>query len=142
MSFTWIYPSSVGDYIQSEEIVEIRDNIETIKTSILNPTPASTESVVFNEPLADNIVAQDEVGDELQENLNTLRSENYCRGHHSSEHLSNNITDHVVVQSIHCFSDNPLGYASQYSTYHIAQHSDNKINNDSSNYGTNNATRG
>lgn len=137
MSFTWIYPSAEGDYIQSEEIVEIRDNMETIKTAILDPTPASTETVSFIQPLADGVVARDDVGDELQVNLDTLKAENYCRGHYTTEHNSNNISDHVAVHATECGSNLPSGCASDHATYHASKFLDNKITNDSANYGTN-----
>ena len=102
MPFTWVYPANPGDYAQSEEIQEIRTNSNTLATNILSQTPVSSETIPFLQPLADGLIIQNQVGDELQENLDILKSENYCRGHHNARHISNNASDRIAIHNLEC----------------------------------------
>lgn len=136
MPFTWVYPANVGDYAQSEEVQEIRNNINTLATSILLPTPPSVESVSFIQPLADGVVIDDLAGDELQINLDTLKSENYCRGHHNARHISNNASDRVAIHSLECTDLATGSNVSDNATYNISLHSNYRITNNANKNGT------
>lgn len=127
MPFTWVYPAAPGDYVQSEEIQEVRTNSNTLATNIFDPTPASSESISFLQPLADGIVVQNPVGDELQENLDVLKSENYCRGHHNARHISNNASDRVAIHNLECSDLATGGNISDNTDYRIARHTSYQI---------------
>jgi len=140
MAFTWVYPANPGDYAQSEEVQEIRDNTNTLATNILDPTPASSQTISFLQPLADGLVVQDEVGDELQENLDTLKAENYCRGHHNARHISNNASDRVAIHNLECTDLATGGNISDNSDYRIAKHTSYQITNNGNHNSARNGT--
>ena len=138
MPFTWVYPTSdPGEYAESEEVQEIRTNMNTLVGDILNQTPVSSETVTFVQPIAEGDKILDEAADEIQLNLDTLKSENYCRGHHNARHISNNASDRQAIHNLECNDLATGGNISDNADYRGSRHSDRYFTN----YSDHNITR-
>jgi hypothetical protein len=135
MAFVWVYTTSIGVEIRSEEVQEIRNHMSTLNTNIMLPPPTQP-SITFSQPLADWIVTQDEVIDEIQANLNTLKSENYCRGYFSAECVSDNVSDQDTVYYNQCSTHTPSGYDTRYNDEHSTEHNGRNGTRNSTNEGT------
>jgi len=97
MAFTWVNSTNVGDYVKAVQITEIRNNMNTLSTSITNPTPSVTP-ISFIEPLVQYNYYKDPVMDELQLNLDYLKSKNYCRDYYSNKYIGDFVTNEVTDQ--------------------------------------------
>jgi len=127
MAFTWVNPTTQYGYATSEEISEIQAKMGTLSASIQNPAP-STTPITFFQSAVDDALMEDPVMDEIQINLNTLKSENYCRGHHSILCVAVNTADRNNV--------NYSRYGGYVTAANITQHSNKHFSDNSTDHGT------
>lgn len=125
MAFTWVHSTNVGDYVKAIQITEIKNNMNTLSTSITTPTPSVTP-ISFVEPLVQYTYYKDPVMDELQLNLNYLKSENYCRDYYSNKFIgdfttnetTDQATDYIARHTDKHMTDNGTDHADRYATRH------------------------
>lgn len=121
MAFTWVNPTTQYELATSEEMTEIQGNVTTLSASIQLPSPATTP-ITFVQPSADGVVIVDDIADEIQLNLDILKSENYCRGHYANECVAEHAAARDTVYYDECASLVTGANTSQKSNHHVARH--------------------
>ena len=117
MAYKWIHSFDKGGQLS---VTEFREKADDLEERILDPAPTPSEDVDWKryDSEVEAKVTSDSVIDEIQSNLDVLRSENYCRGHHNAECSSDNALNDTAYHNSRLNTEN-----SDYnSTLHATRH--------------------
>ena len=139
MAFTWNENINDGDYIDSSNLTELRNNVQLLKPKIFDKNPQAVKddgttpyTVAFSADINSSHINNDDAIDELQSNLDDLRDQNYCRAYKSALHL----TAYSEKQAAHLTTDHASFNSGVNSTYHGTRHSTYHVNRYGTYYGT------
>ncbi len=140
MAFTWSTSIAVDTEILNAAIDEIEGNLGTLKSSILDKNPTvSKVSTPSLDASAQGVKIIDDVYSDLQDYLDQIKSENYCRGYITSYHSALHTTYNNGENSSHNSSVNSSLYSSLCSDQHSSIYGGNYNTNNGGYYtGTNN----
>ena len=111
MAYVWVGSVVRGDKITNELIQEMRTHGDTIATWNLARNPDPSACAAYNkwlQPLVGDSTSVNAIFDELQRNLDYLRTNNWCRGYQVS-----------------CTTNHTSKHDTVYTTYNTPAHSAN-----------------
>jgi len=125
MAFSWTNNFDTGSSISSEGANELKNKINSLNSSINRPIPTEPD-LTWNQNAADDVLIIDDVYDEIQVNLDTLRSNNWCRGHevdrcdthNSSQLTADEGTKYKTYNNDRHYSQNHNRHDTVYGTRH------------------------
>ena len=98
MAFTWINSFNSEIKVTKNGTEELKSKINSLNSSINRPVPTESDIIwTSNDNFMSPII--DDVYDEIQMNLDTLRSNNWCRGHEVDRCDAYNLSQLTVDQS-------------------------------------------
>jgi hypothetical protein len=112
MGFTWSNSASQGTKINIEQITEVKNNLDSLKASVLDVSPAVSETSTVNIDAAiANGKITDDVFDEIQNYLDNLRENNYCRSYHATRYDSKHDAKNTSVFTTLCSTNHSTNQA-------------------------------
>lgn len=136
MAFKWSGKKEKGQYAEGSFLKDVKEKLSDLDARILQKNPISTADINFTfleKEGEKGKVIKPVIIDEIQSNLDILKSENYCRGYYSSEKTTDYFSEFSTANITECVAHNSTlhstFYGANYDTEHSTRHGTVYTNN-------------